>query len=81
VTARKTDDFKALRRALGYTLSVVVRALPNPGFAWLRELAASSDPDVRWIVRENLKKNRLVKNYPQEVAATTDILEQVHPGS
>ena len=67
--ARRSEAFKALRQGLGYTLSVVVAALPAEGFAYMQELAASGDPDVRWIVRENLKKNRLVRRYPTEVEA------------
>jgi hypothetical protein len=64
---RKSDEFKALRKGLGYTLSVVVRALPEVGFALMHQLAATQDKDTLWIVRENLKKNRLVKNFPEKV--------------
>ncbi|MHB0877635.1 MAG: hypothetical protein ACYC5O_16480 [Anaerolineae bacterium] len=69
---RRAPDFKALRQGLGYTLSVVVAALPEPGFALMRRLAASADADVRWIVAENLKKNRLVKPFPAEVASVCE---------
>jgi hypothetical protein len=64
---RKSDEFRALRKGLGYTLSVVIRALPEEGFALMRQLAAAQDKDVLWIVKENLKKNRLIKNYATEV--------------
>jgi hypothetical protein len=67
--ARKCEDFRTLRKALGYTLSVVVRATPEQGFEFIRQLVDTRDPDVRWIVRENLKKNRLVKNFPERVEA------------
>jgi hypothetical protein len=33
----------------------------------MRQLVGSQDKDVLWIVRENLKKNRLVKNFPTQV--------------
>jgi hypothetical protein len=56
---RRDEEVRTLRQALGYTLSVVVVAVPDPGFALLERLAASDDKDVRWIVRENLKKARL----------------------
>jgi hypothetical protein len=75
---RRSDEFKTLRQALGYTLSVVVQALPEPGFAFLRGLAATPDADVRWIVRENLKKNRLVRYFPADVARVKDVLEKGH---
>jgi hypothetical protein len=64
---RGSDAFKALRKGLGYTLSVVVRVLPEEGFALMRQLATTQDKDTLWIVRQNLKKNRLVKYFPAEV--------------
>jgi hypothetical protein len=72
---RRSGEFRTLRQALGYTLSVVVQATPEAGFAFLRGLAATPDPDVRWIVRENLKKSRLVKYFPEEVAGVKRMLE------
>jgi hypothetical protein len=53
------DDRAALRKALGYGWSVAVAALPEPGKAALARWAQSDDRDVRWVVRENLKKDRL----------------------
>jgi len=50
---------RALRQALGYTLSVVTAASPETGFHLMEELAALPDPDIIWIVRENMKKKRL----------------------
>ena len=64
---RKSEGFRVLRRALGYTLSVVVRAIPKEGFEFMAQLVDSQDSDVLWIVKENLKKNRLVKNFPEQV--------------
>jgi hypothetical protein len=58
---RKTEDFRTLRRALGYTLSVIAAAAPQPGFALMRECASWRDADITWILRENLKKKRLAK--------------------
>jgi hypothetical protein len=72
---RKSDEFKALRKGLGYTLSVAVQALPEEGFALMRRLAATQDKDVLWIVKENLKKNRLVKYFPSEVESIKSSLE------
>ncbi len=63
---RKGEDFRVLRQALGYSLSVVVKELPKEGFGYLRLLAEGGDPDLRWIVKENLKKDRLIKNFPDE---------------
>jgi hypothetical protein len=58
---RKDEDMRTLRQALGYTLSVAVVAAPAEGWPWLQSLVGSADPDVAWIARENLKKNRLKK--------------------
>jgi hypothetical protein len=66
--ARKTEDFRVLKKALGYTLSVVVKASPQPGFTYMAQLIDTQDRDVQWIIKENLKKNRLVKYFPEEVA-------------
>jgi hypothetical protein len=55
--ARRTPPVRVLRQALGFTVSVVVAATGD--FALLEDMAASGDPDLRWLVRENLKKGRL----------------------
>jgi hypothetical protein len=57
---RRDDAFKVLRQGLGYCWSVAVAALPDEGLDRLDEWMRSEDPDVRWIMRENLKKRRLV---------------------
>lgn len=64
---RRSEEFKALRKGFGYTFSVITAALPQEGFQVLRELAASGDKDLLWIAENNLKKNRLVKHFPDEV--------------
>jgi hypothetical protein len=64
---RQSDAFLALRNALGYTLSLVVAALPTIGFEYLRQLATLDDLDIRWIIRENLDKSQLPERYPETV--------------
>jgi hypothetical protein len=71
---RKSDEFKTLRKGLGYTLSVVVRAVPKQGFEFMQQLASLHDADILWIVKQNLKKNRLIKNFPIHVASIKDLL-------
>jgi hypothetical protein len=56
-------------RLLGYTLSVVVQAIPEAGFAWMARLVDTEDTDVLWIIHENLKTNRLVRHFPERVEA------------
>ena len=55
---RASPDARSLRQALGYCWSVAVAADPAPGLAAFRALG-SDDPDVAWIVKENLRKRRL----------------------
>ncbi len=56
---RRREDVRTLRQALGYSVSVIVAAAPEAGFARMHIWAAWSDPDVAWLLRENLKKKRL----------------------
>ena len=70
---RKFEDFKVLRRALGYTLSVITAAAPEEGFALMRECATWNDEDITWILRENLKKKRLAK-FSQDAALVARLL-------
>jgi hypothetical protein len=69
IPGQKAKTFKVLRQALGYTLSVVIQALPDEGFEWMARLVDTQDVDVLWIVKQNLKKNRLVRNYLDQVEA------------
>jgi hypothetical protein len=59
-TDRHDEAFRVLRQALGYGWSVAVAALPSEGLARLDAWMHATDPDVRWIMRENLKKRRLI---------------------
>lgn len=56
---RRDAAVRTLRKGLGYCWSVAVAADPAPGLAAFAELAATDDPDVAWIVRENRSKKRL----------------------
>jgi hypothetical protein len=68
IAERKTDAFKTLRQALGYCWSVAVVSLPGAGKPLMEKWLLSADPDVRWVMRENLRKNRLAKLDPVWVA-------------
>ena len=57
----KDDTFKVLRQGLGYCWSVAVAALPKEGKPVMEKWIASKNPDIQWIMKENLKKNRLIK--------------------
>lgn len=74
VDDRGDESFRVLRKGLGYTLSVVVHAIPEEGFALMERLTSSPDPDILWIVKQNLKKKRLTRNHPAAVDSVRQLL-------
>jgi len=58
---RKSDEFKALRKGLGYCWSVAAVALPDEGKKMMERWFSSNDKDVLWIMKENLRKKRLTR--------------------
>ena len=56
-----TQDGESLRKALGYGLSAAMVALPIEGKNLFKKLETSKNKHILWILRENLKKNRLLK--------------------
>jgi hypothetical protein len=76
VAAReRKPEIKTLKQGLGYSLSVVVSAFPKEGFEYMRQLVDTQDAVILWIVSENLKKNRLIKKFPEEVASIKKLLK------
>ena len=61
---RKSESFRVLRQGLGYCWSVAVAASPQEGKPLMEKWLTNSDSDIRWIMRENLRKNRLAKMDP-----------------
>lgn len=58
---RRGDAFQALKKGLGYCWSVAVAAFPAEGKRRMETWFSSDDKDIRWIMKENLKKNRLAR--------------------
>jgi hypothetical protein len=56
---RRAEDFKALRKGLGYAWSVAVAALPEAGKPLMEKWLGSPDKDIRWIMKQNLRKARI----------------------
>lgn len=56
---RKSDEFVALKKGLSYCWSVAVAASPDEGKRAMEKWIRSAEPDVRAVMRENLKKDRL----------------------
>jgi hypothetical protein len=58
---RKSAEFQALKKGLAYCWSVAVAAGPKAGQPLMEKWLTSDDKDIRWIMKENLQKNRLVR--------------------
>src|SRR5215218_3223095 len=56
---RRSDEFRTLRKTLGYAWSVAIVALPEEGKPLFEHLLESNDPDIRWVTGENMRKKRL----------------------
>lgn len=61
---RKTDEFITLKKALGYCWSVAVVSAPEAGKSMMEKWMQYEDKEIKWIMKENLKKNRLQKLNP-----------------
>jgi hypothetical protein len=65
---RKSDEFKALRKGLAYCWSVAVVELPPAGKKMMEKWFSCEDKDIKWIMKENLKKKRLARMDSEWVA-------------
>ena len=79
-TRAPSESFRVLRQSMGYCWSVAVAALPAQGKPLMEKWIASPRPDVSWIMRENLKKNRLIKMDAPWVEASERKLEKAKGG-
>ncbi|MDF2892567.1 MAG: hypothetical protein K0R80_2934 [Clostridia bacterium] len=57
----KDEGFIPLKKAMGYCWSVAIVAAPEEGKILFERWLDSEDKDIKWIVKENLNKNRLIK--------------------
>jgi len=57
----KDESYKVLRQGMGYCWSIAVAALPEEGKPIMEKWLDSRDKDIRWMMKENLKKNRQIK--------------------
>jgi hypothetical protein len=73
---RGEEAFKVLRQGLGSSLGIVVTAAPGEGFALMRKCAAVQEPDMAWIIKENLRKKRLTEGFPEESAQVAAMLAE-----
>jgi hypothetical protein len=64
---RRSEDFRVLRKGLGYCWSVAVAACPTLGKPAMEKWFSSEDRDVIWVMRQNLRKKRLARMDPDWV--------------
>jgi hypothetical protein len=76
VTWRDQPELRALRETLCSSLSVAVAASPDQGFRDIRRWAAKNDPDLNWVLMQNLTQPRLINVYQVE---TELLLKQIRP--
>jgi hypothetical protein len=69
------EALKTLRKSMGYCWSVAVAASPEEGKPFIEKWLTSNNTDIRWIMKENLKKNRLIKMDTDWVKACNAKLE------
>jgi hypothetical protein len=67
-SARKGEDFRVLRQALGYGWSVAAAAEPEAGRPLMEKWLRSPDKDVAWVMQSNLSKARMGAMGPSWVA-------------
>ena len=61
VENRKDENFTVLKKGLSYGWSVAVSSDPIYGKPLMEKWLVSKDKDVRRVMQENLKKNRLIR--------------------
>jgi hypothetical protein len=59
--SKGSEPFEVLKKGLAYCWSVAVAAYPEKGKKLMEKWVGSKDKDVIWILKENLKKNRLAR--------------------
>jgi len=68
-------SFRTLRQGMAYCWSVVVAATPVEGKAPFEKWLQTTDTDIRWMLRRNLKKQRLSRAHPAWAKRCRDLLD------
>lgn len=65
VQDRKEEGFQTLKKGMAYCWSVAIVGYPDEGKKIFEKWTSCTDKDINWIIKENLKKQRL-KRMDQE---------------
>ena len=66
---RRGKAYKTLRKGMGYCWSVAVAASPALGLPRMERWLSHDDRDVRWVMKQNLRRKRLARAAPEWTAA------------
>ena len=72
----KSEAYEVLKKGLAYCWSVAIIACPERGKKLMEKWIRSEDKNVIWIMKENLKKNRLLKMDKDWVVKQTKIINK-----
>jgi len=73
----KSEEYKVLKKAMGYCISEAVAASPEKGKEFFEEWMRSPSSEIRWVLSENLKHDRLRKMDSEWVDAQIEALSDV----
>ncbi|MDR0517708.1 MAG: hypothetical protein LBH25_11755 [Fibromonadaceae bacterium] len=73
----KSEEYKAFKKAMGYCISVVIAASPKKGKEFFEGWMQSPSFEVRWVLSDNLKHDRLRKVDSRWVDAQIEALSDV----
>jgi hypothetical protein len=73
----KNEDYRAFKKAMGYCISVAMVANPEKGKEYFEEWLRSPSLEIRWVLSENLKHDRLRKMDSEWVDAQIEFLSDV----
>jgi len=76
-TDRKEESYIVLKKGMAYCWSVAAVGNPEAGKQFMEKWLQVEDKDVRWIMKENLKKKRLEKMDPEWVASWKERAEKI----
>jgi hypothetical protein len=75
---RRAEDFRTLRKGLAYGWSVAVAAQPELGKPRMERWIGVDDRDIRWLMKQNLRKKRLLR---MDLAWVEGQLHRIDDGS
>jgi len=73
----KSEEYRVFKKAMGYCISVAVAAKPEKGKEFFESWMRSPSSEIRWVLSDNLKHNRLRKMDSEWVDAQIEVLSDV----